>query len=278
MLQKKGNQLLSKPHKRSAFRKLLGKEFYILRRKFRWFTSNNKWAILDKQHVNLINKVIQHQSILLRQLKSVDMYLQQNKIINLKLSIARINGIIIKPGESFSFWKLVGRPTVHKGYLEGLTIENGAIKKGTGGGLCQMGNLIYWMLLHTSLTVTERWRHGYDVFPDADRKLPFGSGATLSYNYIDLQFVNETSQSYQLHLWLDETHLNGQFTSEKEEAFQYDIFETDHCFQQQWWGGYSRHNKIWKRKINKLSGLEEKILVAENQAIMMYEPLIESGR
>ena len=39
------------------------------------------------------------------------------------------------------------------------------------------------MTLHTPLQVTERYRHSYDVFPDADRKLPFGSGATCAYNY-----------------------------------------------------------------------------------------------
>lgn len=68
----------------------------------------------------LSHQIIQHQSVLLRQLKDVDMQLQKNKIINLHLAIAKINGIIIKPNETFSFWKLVGRPAKHKGYLRGM--------------------------------------------------------------------------------------------------------------------------------------------------------------
>ena len=50
----------------------------------------------------------------------------------------------------------------------------------TGGGLCQLSNLIYWMTLHTPLTITERYRHSYDVFPDSNRTQPFGSGEPAS--------------------------------------------------------------------------------------------------
>ena len=57
-----------------------------------------------------------------------------------------------------------------------------------------MTNLIYWMTIHTELTIVERWRHGFDVFPDAGRTQPFASGATCAYNYIDLQIRNDTDQ------------------------------------------------------------------------------------
>ena len=83
-----------------------------------------------------------------------NMKLQHNKITNLKLAIAKINGIIIQPGETFSVWKLVGRPTKQNGYLPGLTFSNGQLGEGIGGGLCQLGNLLYWMAIHTQLTVT----------------------------------------------------------------------------------------------------------------------------
>lgn len=56
-----------------------------------------------------------------------------------------------------------------------------------------MTNLIYWMTLHTPLTVAKRWRHGFDVFPDANRTQPFGSGATCSWPILDLQIVNHTT-------------------------------------------------------------------------------------
>ena len=64
-----------------------------------------------------------------------------------------------------SYWYLIGKPTAGKGYLPGMILRNGGYLAATGGGLCQLSNLIYWMTLHTPLTVVERHRHGYDVFP-----------------------------------------------------------------------------------------------------------------
>jgi vancomycin resistance protein VanW len=71
------------------------------------------------------------------------------------------------------------------------------------------------MTLHTPLTVVERWRHNYDVFPDADRTQPFGSGATVFFNYIDLQVRNDTNQTFYLRLWLTDTHLCGEWRSDR---------------------------------------------------------------
>ena len=104
------------------------------------------------------------------------MYLQHNKVSNLRLAIQKLDKLIIKPGQLFSVWKLVGRPTILKGYLDGLVLNNGNIEKGIGGGLCQLGNLLYWMALHTPLSIVERWRHSYDVFPDINRTIPFACG------------------------------------------------------------------------------------------------------
>lgn len=55
-----------------------------------------------------------HETVLLRQLKGVDMRWQYNKIANLRLAAERLNGIAVRPGETFSFWKLVGKPTYKK--------------------------------------------------------------------------------------------------------------------------------------------------------------------
>lgn len=75
------------------------------------------------------------------------MVLQYNKVTNLACAISKLNHVVIYPGQTFSLWQLVGRPTKAKGYLEGLILHNGTISKGVGGGLCQLGNLLYWMAL-----------------------------------------------------------------------------------------------------------------------------------
>jgi vancomycin resistance protein VanW len=216
--------------------------------------------------------------MLLRPLKDVDMLLQHNKVTNLRIAIQHLNGIVLKPGETFSIWKNVGRTRASKGYLPGLTLENGKISQGIGGGLCQLGNLLYWIVLHSPLTITERWRHGYDVFPDINRTIPFACGATLSFNYVDLQFTNTTTETFQIHLWLDHTHLHGSIRADKAPVYAYEIFETDHQFVQQWWGGYSRHNRIWRRTLELTSDKYREELISENSAIMMYSPLLHSKK
>lgn len=265
---------VQKPKQRSELRKWAGKEYFIFKRKLHWLFTKEKYAC-KRQKESLGQSVIQHKSFLLRELKNVDMYLQHNKVQNLRIAISKINGIVIQPGETFSLWKLIGRTTKFKGYKEGLVLNNGEIGKGIGGGMCQLGNLIYWMALHTPLTVTERWRHSYDVFPDVSRKIPFGSGATLSYNYIDLQLKNETGNAFQVLLWLDEEYLNGEIVASEPLSYEYEVFEREHLFKQQWWGGYTRHNKIFRIKKHKDSTEQEEELVTENHAIMMYNPMLE---
>ena len=84
-----------------------------------------------------------HSSVLVRHLNGVDLRLQENKVTNIELACEKINGIVIHPGEVFSFWRTVGRPTARKGYKEGLNIRKGKLSSGIGGGLCQMANLIH---------------------------------------------------------------------------------------------------------------------------------------
>ena len=167
-----------KPVKRSPLRIYLGKKYYRLRRYCDWYFGGKKYAS-QKEGLLLPHVVFTHKTPLLRQLKNVDMWLQHNKVKNLQIAFQKLNGVILKPGETFSYWRLIGKPTRRKGYVEGMVLFYGKVMAGVGGGLCQLSNLIYWMTLHTPLTVTERYRHSYDVFPDANREQPFGSGSDL---------------------------------------------------------------------------------------------------
>ncbi len=266
---------IKKPIERSYLRQLFGKEYYILRRKFNWIFTDKKWAT-SKNSILFDNLIFSHKSMILRPLKDVDMYLQENKRTNLKLAIRHIDKIIIKPDETFSIWKLVGRPTKQKGYLEGLILNQGKLNKDIGGGLCQLGNLLFWIFAHSPLKITERYRHGFDVFPDVNRKVPFGAGATLSYNYIDLQIKNDTELPFQINLWLDKTHLNGQLLCAEKINNSYKIEARNHSMKQQYWGGYSRHNQIVK--IEKDGDLLNEEILVENHAIMMYNPFLEAKK
>ncbi len=266
---------IPRPKYRSPLRKWLGKQFFVLRRKWQWYFGSKKLA-RQRIEAPLTHQIFQHRSPLLRKLKDVDMYLQHNKVVNLQLAANRISGIRIQPGETFSFWYLVGEPTKRKGYLPGMMLSNGQVVSGTGGGLCQMGNLIFWMALHSPLEVSERWRHSYDVFPDVKRSQPFGSGATLAYNYIDLQLTNSTKQNFQIQIWLSDTHLEGGIYSDSPIPHRYVIEERNHQILGEPWGGYSRHNQIFRQvySIDENHLIQEE-LVTENHAIMMYQPFLD---
>ncbi|WP_246066827.1 VanW family protein [Paenibacillus koleovorans] len=212
-----------------------------------------------------------HQSLLRRKLGSSDPKLQENKITNLSISIRAMNGILIRPGETFSFWKLVGKTTTKKGYIEGLLLSQGEVRKGVGGGLCQMANLLFWLALHTPLQIEERHHHSFDPFPDDHRVLPFGSGASVFYNYIDLRLSNPTDQSFQFKLWLTDEHLKGTVLTEREWPFSYHVFEKNHAFLQENGKNY-RRNEIWRSVIDKKTGNEvRQELLIRNFSEVKYE-------
>jgi vancomycin resistance protein VanW len=256
----------------------MGSLYFSSKRFIQWYLSGTRYATkrMDRREGkdNFPNKVAGHQSPLIRQLRHVDLWLQRNKVRNLQLAIAQMDGLVLRPGETMSMWRLIGRPSKWKGYLPGMVLINGDIRSGYGGGLCQLSNLIYWMTLHTELTVTERFRHQYDVFPDANRTLPFGSGATIAYNYIDLQIRNDTKHDYYLCLEVTPTHLVGEWRCTVPARYRYEIVEKNHHITQHTSGKYLRHNQIWRRIFNDEGVCVGEECVAENHAIMMYSLLL----
>jgi len=257
---------------RSYFRIKAGGLYFTLRRYIRWLFGGMKFS---RKVENLLSfEFCSHKTPLLRKLKDVDMYMQHNKITNLKIAAVKVSHVMLRPGETFSFWKLIGKPSRAKGYLKGMVLHNGKVKAGIGGGLCQLSNLIYWLTLHTPLTVVERHRHGYDVFPDSNRTQPFGSGATCFYNYGDLMIENNTEQAFQLVVNVTENDLEGVWLTDEPPAQVYEVYEQNHVIQSEFWGGYTRHNVICRRvyDLNKNQIADE--FLVENHAIMMYEPLL----
>jgi vancomycin resistance protein VanW len=269
---------IPKPIPRSALRLALGKLYYINRRRLSWYLSGTQFASARTTE-DLPHLQAQHATPMLRELSGVDMQLQRNKMDSLRIACSCIDGLILKPGEVFSFWRLVGKPTARRGFKVGLVLRNGTIQQDVGGGLCQMTNLIYWMTLHTDLEVVERWRHGFDVFPDAGRTQPFASGATCAYNYIDLQIRNPTPDSYQLRLWEKKNWLRGAWRSTAPQRFRFEVIEKNHMIRSEWWGGHSRHNELYRLRHDGDSGaLLGEEFITENHAIMMYEPLLAPPR
>jgi vancomycin resistance protein VanW len=263
----------NKPIKRSKIRAFLGKKYYAALRYKQWYLSGRKYSnnIVNENYSYIIFK---HSTPLIRKLKNVDMQLQYNKIINLRLAARKLLGIVIKPGDTFSYWKLIGKPSYQKGYLDGLVLcSDGTFKAGVGGGLCQLSNLIYWMTLHTPLTITERHRHSHDIFPDVNRTQPFGTGATCSYNSLDLQIYNGTDSEFQLIIYLTKDDLVGEWRSTRAVMNKYEIYEKEHSITPGLFGGYIRNNII-HRKVYDNIGLIKDEYITENHAYMTYSPYL----
>ncbi len=210
--------------------------------------------------------------VLLRKLHGVDMDLQKNKVVNLKLASKKIDGIIVNPGEEFSFWNLVGNATEKKGYVEGLVISNSKMKKGIGGGLCQMANMIHWLVLHTPLTVTELHHHSDALFPDEKRRVPFGTGTSISYKALDYRFKNTTPYPIQIRVWLDDKFLYGEIRSNVELKEKYKIVEEDNYYAKDVDGKFYRNSKVYRIIMDKETHEEKKKeLILNNHSQVMYD-------
>ncbi len=265
-----------RPKSRGRFRLFLGKTYFTIRRYFYWYFGRTNFARYRKAEL-LPSIAFNHRTPLVRKLKDVDMWLQHNKVENLKIAVKQLDGIVIRPGETFSYWKLIGKPSKRKGYKEGVVLYYGGFKPGVGGGLCQLSNLIYWMTLHTQLKVVERYRHSYDVFPDVGRTQPFGSGATCVYNYRDLQIYNDTDSIYQLRVYIDDDYLNGEWRTLEASGLEYEVYERKHWITHEFWGGYIRNNEIYRRIFDEDGNMLMDEYVSENHAVMMYSPLISEA-
>lgn len=212
-----------------------------------------------------------HQSLLRRKLGSTEPQWQENKIVNLTIAAKTADGVLIEPGETFSFWRLVGNTTAAKGYLEGMELWEDRVVAGVGGGICQLANLLYWMALHTPLRVVEHHHHSFDPFPDDRRTLPFGSGASVFYNYIDLRFYNPTDQTFQIRVWLTEQHLKGAITTDQAPAVSYHIEERNHRFVREGGKNY-RGNELWRHVVDVRTGQVERLeMLIANFAEVRYE-------
>ena len=93
----------------------------IIKRHIQNMMSHEKFAT-KLQEDKLPNVVASYSSHLIKRGKGIDPVLQENKAINIRLANSRMNGLVIHPGEMFSFWKLVGKTTKRKGYKEGRVI------------------------------------------------------------------------------------------------------------------------------------------------------------
>jgi len=113
---------------------------------------------------------------------------KKGRVENIKLASQKINGTLLKPGESFSFNDRVGPRTLATGFKEAIEIVNQEFVTGIGGGVCQVSSTLYNAVLLGDFKVLVRQNHSRPV-----GYVPLGRGATVYYDYLDFEFKNNTS-------------------------------------------------------------------------------------
>lgn len=115
----------------------------------------------------------------------------QNRIYNIQLAASRINGVLIAPGETFSFNAEVGDISAASGYKQAYVIKSGRTVLDDGGGVCQVSTTVFRAVLNAGLPVVQRVAHAYRV-GYYEQGFPPGLDATIFAPSVDFQFKNDT--------------------------------------------------------------------------------------
>ncbi|MBC7810470.1 MAG: VanW family protein [Burkholderiales bacterium] len=115
---------------------------------------------------------------------------------NIAQAAAQFDGVIIAPGEEFSYNDILGEISPESGYSEGLVIVGGRTVRGVGGGVCQVSTTAYQAAFYAGFQITERWAHGYRV-GYYERGEGVGMDAAIyqpdpGEQELDLRFTNDT--------------------------------------------------------------------------------------
>lgn len=111
-----------------------------------------------------------------------------SRAFNIGLAAKKLSGLLIKPGEEFSFVQAVGEINQKEGYQAALVIKGDKTIKEYGGGVCQVSTTMFRAAIKSGLKITERFPHSYPV----QYYNPQGFDATVYGPHPDLKFINDT--------------------------------------------------------------------------------------
>ena len=215
-----------------------------------------------------------HRSNMIRRAPGVELTLQQNKAVNIRLAGRTFNHLVIRPGESFSFWHYVGPTTEKRGFKKGRVIRDGKLVPGYGGGLCNLANTLHLLVLESPLTVTELHYHSDALAPDEGPRHPLSSGTSVSYRNIDFRFRNDTDQAFQIISRTKGEMHYAQLRCEHKLEYTYRIVEKDHHFVKEG-SKYYRVSRIYRQTLDAASGdVLKQELIRDNHSEVMFDPAL----
>ncbi len=125
----------------------------------------------------------------------------ENRINNIKLALSKLEGMIILPGETFSYNDTIGQRTVEAGFLSAPAYADGEVVEEIGGGICQVSSTLYCAAMYAQMTTVTRTNHYFAV-----NYLGMGYDATVSWPRPDYKFRNEREYPVQIRTIVDEAN------------------------------------------------------------------------
>ena len=137
----------------------------------------------------------------------------ENRNNNLRLACAKINGLVLYPGDTFDFNTVVGERTSAAGYKSADAYSNGETVKTLGGGICQVSSTLYYCTLLADLEIVERSPHSY-----VSSYMPMGTDATVSWGGPHFSFKNSTNYPIRIEAKVEDGYVHVQLigTDEKD--------------------------------------------------------------
>lgn len=174
------------------------------------------------------------------------------RITNLELACKALDGLILQPGEEFSYNDTLGERTAEKGYQPAPAYSGTTLVDSLGGGICQVSSTLYLASVYAELTILERVNHGYPV-----HYIPYGMDATVNWGFTDLKMRNDSD-------------LPVKFRAEASDGYvRIDVLGTetrDYDIQMTYSVG-GRYVKTFKSKYDKATG---ELLSKEQVALSAY--------
>ncbi len=212
----------------------------------------------------------EHLSPLRRPGTTYEESLQIGKENNVNLVSKHIHRILLLPEQTFSYHHIVGEPSKERGFVLGAELHDGALKPGIGGGACQVSNLLYVLALLSGCEIVQRYRHGFDLFPDSERTVPFGCGATVFFPSQDLRFQNKVGHPLLISLTIEDGFLVGRSYTNVKLSKSWHLIERENSIVEE--GEKWIRRNIVVRVECREDGSEHEEVVAKNHAVCLYDP------
>ncbi len=143
----------------------------------------------------------------------------KNRNENLRLACLALDGMVLMPGQLFSYNEALGERTAAAGYKPAASYMNGQTVDTLGGGICQVSSTLYYSCLLSDMEIVRRTAHGY-----APSYMPMGMDATVSWGTLDYKFRNSNATPIRIKAWMEDGYVHVQIYGKETRSYYVEMF------------------------------------------------------